>query len=99
MVIAGSLVIEDLESDSDTEVGPSFGSCSPIVVIDSDVESESVIVLDSEDDIADGAANAAVDNEDGNEMAIDGDAGVDEAVSNAASGDKGLDGQIQVYNE
>ena len=53
VIVGGQYVEEELPSDDvisdeETEVSPSFGVCPPVVVVDSDVES--VIVLDGDDD-------------------------------------------------
>ncbi len=51
VIVGGDYVEEDVVSDDGTEVSPSFGTCPPIVVVDSDVESV-INLVDDDDDIA-----------------------------------------------
>ena len=61
VMIGGHYVEEDVQSDVETDVSPSFGHCPPVVVVDSDV---SVIVLDDNDEVL------PVDEEDGNRFQV-----------------------------
>ena len=88
VIVGGDSVEEDVVSDDGTEVSPSFGTCPPIVVVDSDVESV-INLVDDDDDIA----RPSVDGEDGG--------AVNDTCKEGGDVEDGGDevAQFQVFNE